>query len=182
MVGQCIDSPSFAALHFTGSTFVFKKLWKDIAQNLDKYKGYPRIVGETGKRRKSRAFPGLVLISCLCDQAARIFTLCTRAQRSRTLSCRLYVVHLSIKVCSRYTILYVRWKLRVFSWIYRPKMFSIVPLICSYYPLGERLQRYAPIRNGQDQGRSRHGFPELSGPRHVSQLPYVDCLLLISSA
>jgi 1-pyrroline-5-carboxylate dehydrogenase len=27
---------------------VFKKLWKDIAGNLDKYKGYPRIVGETG--------------------------------------------------------------------------------------------------------------------------------------
>ncbi|EIN11051.1 delta-1-pyrroline-5-carboxylate dehydrogenase [Punctularia strigosozonata HHB-11173 SS5] len=48
VVGQCIDNPSFAGLHFTGSTFVFKKLWKDIAQNLDKYKGYPRIVGETG--------------------------------------------------------------------------------------------------------------------------------------
>ena len=27
---------------------MFKKLWKDIAMNLDKYKGYPRIVGETG--------------------------------------------------------------------------------------------------------------------------------------
>ncbi|EPQ58912.1 delta-1-pyrroline-5-carboxylate dehydrogenase [Gloeophyllum trabeum ATCC 11539] len=48
VVGQAIDSPHFAALHFTGSTAVFKKLWKDIAGNLDKYKGYPRIVGETG--------------------------------------------------------------------------------------------------------------------------------------
>ncbi|KIM36081.1 hypothetical protein M413DRAFT_449405 [Hebeloma cylindrosporum] len=48
IVGQAINHPSFAALHFTGSTFVFKKLWKDIAMNLDKYKGYPRIVGETG--------------------------------------------------------------------------------------------------------------------------------------
>ena len=27
---------------------MFKKLWKDIAMNLDKYRGYPRIVGETG--------------------------------------------------------------------------------------------------------------------------------------
>ena len=27
---------------------MFKKLWKDIAANLDRYKGYPRIVGETG--------------------------------------------------------------------------------------------------------------------------------------
>lgn len=48
VVGQAIASPNFAALHFTGSTFIFKKLWKDIAANLDKYKGYPRIVGETG--------------------------------------------------------------------------------------------------------------------------------------
>ena len=48
VVGQAVSNPNFAALHFTGSTFVFKKLWKDIASNLDKYKGYPRIVGETG--------------------------------------------------------------------------------------------------------------------------------------
>lgn len=48
VVAQAISHPSFAALHFTGSTHVFKKLWKDIAANLDIYKGYPRIVGETG--------------------------------------------------------------------------------------------------------------------------------------
>ncbi|KAG2073547.1 delta-1-pyrroline-5-carboxylate dehydrogenase 1 [Suillus decipiens] len=48
VVAQAISHPSFAALHFTGSTFIFKKLWKDIAANVDKYKGYPRIVGETG--------------------------------------------------------------------------------------------------------------------------------------
>ncbi|KAH9927071.1 delta-1-pyrroline-5-carboxylate dehydrogenase [Epithele typhae] len=48
VVGQAISSPHFAALHFTGSTFVFKSLWKSIANNLDVYKSYPRIVGETG--------------------------------------------------------------------------------------------------------------------------------------
>ena len=48
VVAQAISHPSFAGLHFTGSTFIFKKLWKDIAANLDIYKGYPRIVGETG--------------------------------------------------------------------------------------------------------------------------------------
>lgn len=48
IVQQAISHPSFAALHFTGSTHVFRQLWKDIAANLDKYKGYPRIVGETG--------------------------------------------------------------------------------------------------------------------------------------
>ncbi|KAF8908366.1 delta-1-pyrroline-5-carboxylate dehydrogenase [Mucidula mucida] len=48
VVAQAISHKSFAALHFTGSTFVFRKLWKDIAANVDSYKGYPRIVGETG--------------------------------------------------------------------------------------------------------------------------------------
>jgi 1-pyrroline-5-carboxylate dehydrogenase len=40
--------PDFAGLHFTGSTAVFKHLWKEIGTNIDKYKTYPRIVGETG--------------------------------------------------------------------------------------------------------------------------------------
>ncbi|MEO1254643.1 MAG: L-glutamate gamma-semialdehyde dehydrogenase [Bacteroidota bacterium] len=38
----------FAGLHFTGSTSVFKILWKEIGANLDSFKTYPRIVGETG--------------------------------------------------------------------------------------------------------------------------------------
>src|SRR5690554_4918479 len=39
---------SFAGLHFTGSTTVFRELWKTIGSNLEKYKNFPRIVGETG--------------------------------------------------------------------------------------------------------------------------------------
>lgn len=38
----------FSALHFTGSTGVFAHLYKTIASNIDNYKMYPRIVGETG--------------------------------------------------------------------------------------------------------------------------------------
>ena len=38
----------FAGLHFTGSSAVFKHLWKEIGTNLDIYRSYPRIVGETG--------------------------------------------------------------------------------------------------------------------------------------
>jgi len=38
----------FGGIHFTGSTEVFRGLWKNIGENLDKYKSYPRIVGETG--------------------------------------------------------------------------------------------------------------------------------------
>ena len=38
----------FAGLHFTGSTAVFRHLWKEIGNNIEKYVSYPRIVGETG--------------------------------------------------------------------------------------------------------------------------------------
>lgn len=38
----------FAALHFTGSTGVFRHLWQTIGNNISKYRTYPRIVGETG--------------------------------------------------------------------------------------------------------------------------------------
>lgn len=43
-----LDSPDFSGLHFTGSTFIFKELWKKIGNNIHNYKTYPKIVGETG--------------------------------------------------------------------------------------------------------------------------------------
>lgn len=43
-----LESPDFAGIHFTGSTHVFKELWKKIGNNIHTYKTYPRIVGETG--------------------------------------------------------------------------------------------------------------------------------------
>jgi 1-pyrroline-5-carboxylate dehydrogenase len=49
MIGEEVFShPDFAGLHFTGSTTTFKQLWKTIGANIDRYKSYPRIVGETG--------------------------------------------------------------------------------------------------------------------------------------
>ncbi|MUU77917.1 L-glutamate gamma-semialdehyde dehydrogenase [Winogradskyella endarachnes] len=43
-----LSSPDFSGLHFTGSTFIFKELWKQIGNNIHTYKTYPKIVGETG--------------------------------------------------------------------------------------------------------------------------------------
>jgi 1-pyrroline-5-carboxylate dehydrogenase len=43
-----LTQPDLAGIHFTGSTPVFRSLWRSVAQNLDGYRGYPRIVGETG--------------------------------------------------------------------------------------------------------------------------------------
>lgn len=41
-------SPHLAGIHFTGSTSTFKNFWKQIGNNIDIYKTYPKIVGETG--------------------------------------------------------------------------------------------------------------------------------------
>ena len=49
VIGDVIfNHKHFAGLHFTGSTNVFRTLWKTIGNNIEKYKSYPRIVGETG--------------------------------------------------------------------------------------------------------------------------------------
>jgi len=43
-----LDRPELAGVHFTGSTAVFRALWQRAANNLDRYRSYPRLVGETG--------------------------------------------------------------------------------------------------------------------------------------
>jgi len=42
------NHPEFAGLHFTGSTGVFRKLWARVGNNLENYRSFPRLVGETG--------------------------------------------------------------------------------------------------------------------------------------
>jgi 1-pyrroline-5-carboxylate dehydrogenase len=46
-----------AGIHFTGSTAVFQSLWRSVAQNLEQYAGYPRVVGETGGKDFILAHP-----------------------------------------------------------------------------------------------------------------------------
>lgn len=47
----------FAGVHYTGSTFVFKEIWKKIGDNIHTYKTYPKIVGETGGKDFILAHP-----------------------------------------------------------------------------------------------------------------------------
>ncbi|MAF26414.1 MAG: L-glutamate gamma-semialdehyde dehydrogenase [Gemmatimonadota bacterium] len=43
-----LADPALAGVHFTGSTEVFHGIWRTIGTNIERYHGYPRIVGETG--------------------------------------------------------------------------------------------------------------------------------------
>ena len=64
----CMSHPDLAGIHFTGSTAVFRKLWRDIANNLENLRSYPRIVGETGGKDFIVAHPN-------CDEEALIVAL-----------------------------------------------------------------------------------------------------------
>jgi 1-pyrroline-5-carboxylate dehydrogenase len=57
ITNNVLASPDFSGLHFTGSTQVFKELWKQIGNNIHTYKTYPRIVGETGGKDFILAHP-----------------------------------------------------------------------------------------------------------------------------
>ncbi len=45
---RALSDPALAGVHFTGSTGVFNSMWETIGRNMGNYRGYPRIVGETG--------------------------------------------------------------------------------------------------------------------------------------
>ena len=69
MVGDiCLSHPMLAGIHFTGSTAVFRNMWKDVADNLPNLRSYPRIVGETGGKDFIVAHPN-------CDEKALIVAL-----------------------------------------------------------------------------------------------------------
>ncbi len=52
-----LASPELAGIHFTGSTAVFNGMWRTVGQNLDRYRVYPRLVGETGGKDFILAHP-----------------------------------------------------------------------------------------------------------------------------
>jgi 1-pyrroline-5-carboxylate dehydrogenase len=43
-----LADPDLAGIHFTGSTATFRHLWREVGANIDRYRSYPRLVGETG--------------------------------------------------------------------------------------------------------------------------------------
>ena len=64
----CLASPDLAGIHFTGSTGVFRNMWRDVGANIASYRSYPRIVGETGGKDFILAHPD-------CDQDALVVAL-----------------------------------------------------------------------------------------------------------
>ena len=52
-----LADPDLAGIHFTGSTRVFQHLWRTVGENIDRYRTYPRLVGETGGKDFVLAHP-----------------------------------------------------------------------------------------------------------------------------
>jgi 1-pyrroline-5-carboxylate dehydrogenase len=55
-----LASPDLAGIHFTGSTSVFHDMWRTVGGNIERYRSYPRIVGETGGKDFIVAHPSAV--------------------------------------------------------------------------------------------------------------------------
>jgi 1-pyrroline-5-carboxylate dehydrogenase len=82
-----LASPDLAGIHFTGSTAVFQGMWKTVGTNIERYRNYPRIVGETGGKdfivAHPSADPDAVLTAILrgsfeyqgqkCSAASRVY-------------------------------------------------------------------------------------------------------------
>lgn len=88
MCKQIFAHPEFASLHFTGSTKVFKQLWRDIGNNIDTYKSYPRIVGETGGKNFHLVHPSADVHMAVIESVRAAFEY--QGQKCSALS-RLYV-------------------------------------------------------------------------------------------
>ena len=65
-----IAHPDLAGVHFTGSTSVFQRMWRTIGGNIERYRSYPRIVGETGGKDFVFAHPSADVAS-LCIALVR---------------------------------------------------------------------------------------------------------------
>jgi acyl-CoA reductase-like NAD-dependent aldehyde dehydrogenase len=129
VVAQAISHPSFAALHFTGSTFIFKKLWKDIAANLDNYKGYPRIVGETGGKNFHVVHKSADMRNAALQTIRGGFE-----YQGAHIICRV--------AC------------RLMMCVYRAKMLCIVEAIRFLFALVIWIQTDAPVRGREDYSRA----------------------------
>ena len=160
VVAQAIGHPSFAALHFTGSTYIFKKLWKDIAANLDKYKGYPRIVGETG----------LCPATCYCGSKVDI-----PAQRWQELPCRSFLCCYYERSSPGYS-----WRVRISRYhptsrttshsnlcTKRSKVFGTVSALCLLVRVEKWIQGSTHRGNTENQGRRPDQLREFQWSRHV---------------
>jgi 1-pyrroline-5-carboxylate dehydrogenase len=60
LVPLALQRPDFAGIHFTGSTDVFRDVWRRAADNLASYRSYPRLVGETGGKDFILAHPSAI--------------------------------------------------------------------------------------------------------------------------
>jgi 1-pyrroline-5-carboxylate dehydrogenase len=82
-----LNHRDLAAVHFTGSTGTFQHIWRTVGANIERYRNYPRIVGETGGKDFIVAHPSAELdslaVACIrgayeyqgqkCSAASRLY-------------------------------------------------------------------------------------------------------------
>jgi 1-pyrroline-5-carboxylate dehydrogenase len=71
--GAALQDPNLGGLHFTGSTATFNTLWRNIGSNLENYKSYPRLVGETGGKNFHIVHPSADLDNAVLNTVRSAF-------------------------------------------------------------------------------------------------------------
>ncbi len=77
-----LPHPDLAGIHFTGSTATFQHLWRTVGENIAGYRGYPRLVGETGGKDFVVVHPS-ANENALATTLIRGVVLSTRARSAR---------------------------------------------------------------------------------------------------
>ncbi|CAF1122395.1 unnamed protein product [Rotaria sp. Silwood1] len=91
------QSPNLAAITFTGSTTTFKTLWKWVAENIDNYRTFPRLIGECGGKNFHLIHPSADLTTVINGTIRSAFeysgqkcSACSRVYLPKSLSDKFY--------------------------------------------------------------------------------------------
>jgi 1-pyrroline-5-carboxylate dehydrogenase len=152
LVDKVLSHRMFAGLHFTGSTHVFRSLWKQIGNNIDRYLSYPRVVGETGGKNFQLVHPSADLRAAVIGAIRGAFEY---QGKSSALMASLWTVANSVLTRLH---------------LYRPEVLCSLSVVRSQVALGGpgQVQGDAPRRGRKDHCRPRHRVRPLHGPGHVS--------------
>ena len=144
VVKEALNDREFAALHFTGSTSVFRGLWKEIGMGVGegRYRSYPRIVGETGGKNFHLVHPSAEIKNAVHQAVRGAFEYQGEGVAGTGWDCRLTVP------C-------------------RPEMLGFIAALCCFLHLAT-VQGDVARGDGEDQSRASRAVGELYGSCHVS--------------
>lgn len=161
LVDKVLSHRMFAGLHFTGSTHVFRSLWKQIGNNIDRYLSYPRVVGETGGKNFQLVHPSADIRAAVIGAIRGAFEFQGELPSPSAVLLPLQQALMLTTVAFP---------------SHRPEVLGALPALRPEVHVGGpgQVQGDPPRRGRQDLGRPGHRVRPLHGSRYVSRLISAD--------